>query len=183
MRVIAALLCIVLQAWTVNANVEKTIFLGPGAVTLPEIRPSLDDLHLQSLSSLDFVLPTQLAVQFPSIAEPHGLASWYLLSDLEEGRRYEVRICWPATVSWALELPARAHTDIDSSRRPTSGSIPIPLLKYSIPQNSYLLSQLTASDYYRTDLLRAWENQTEASSHCSSCESRQQRHTIQLTER
>ena len=99
MRVIAALLCIVSQAWRVNANVEKTIFLGPGAVTLPDIRPSLDDLHLQSLSSLNPILPTQLAVQFPSKAEPHGLASWYLLSDLEEGRRYEVRICWPATVS------------------------------------------------------------------------------------
>ncbi|KAF3050648.1 hypothetical protein E8E11_006257 [Didymella keratinophila] len=97
MRVIAALLCIVSQAWRVNANVEKTIFLGPGAVTLPDIRPSLDDLHLQSLSSLNPILPTQLAVQFPSKAEPHGLASWYLLSDLEEGRRYEVRICWPAT--------------------------------------------------------------------------------------
>jgi hypothetical protein len=99
MRVIAALLCVVSQVWTVNANVEKTIFLGPSAVTLPEIHPSLDDLHLQSLSRLDSVLPTQLAVQFPSKAEPHGLESWYLLSDLEEGRRYEVRICWPATVS------------------------------------------------------------------------------------
>lgn len=97
MRVIAALLCIVSQAWTVNANVEKTIFLGPSAVTLPDIHPSLDDLHLQSLSRLDSVLPTQLAVQFSSKAEPHGLESWYLLSDLEEGRRYEVRICWPAT--------------------------------------------------------------------------------------
>ncbi|KAF3041529.1 hypothetical protein E8E12_005389 [Didymella heteroderae] len=97
MRVIAALLCIVSQAWRVNANVEKTIFLGPGAVTLPDVSPSLKDLHLHSLSSLDSILPTQLAVQFPSEAEPHGLESWYLLSDLEEGRRYEVRICWPAT--------------------------------------------------------------------------------------
>lgn len=114
MRVIAALLCVVSQAWRVNANVEKTIFLGPGAVTLPDVRPRLDDLHLQSLSSLDSILPTQLAVQFPSKAEPHGLESWYLLSDLEEGRRYEVRVCWPATVSQALELLARAYTDIYS---------------------------------------------------------------------
>ncbi len=98
MRVKAALLCIVSQAWTANANVEKTIFLGPSAVTLPDARPSIDDLRLQSLSSLDPILPTQLSVHFPKDAEPHGLESWYLLSNLEEGRRYEVRICWPATV-------------------------------------------------------------------------------------
>lgn len=99
MRVIAALLCIVSQALTVDANVEKTIFLGPDAVNLPDVRPSLDDLRLPSLSSLEPILPTQLAVQFPTSAEPHGLESWYLLSGLEKGRRYEVRICWPATVS------------------------------------------------------------------------------------
>lgn len=102
MRAIAALLCIVSQAWTVNANVEKTIFLGPSAVTLPDVRPSLDDLHLHSLSILEPILPTQLSVQFPSDTSPHGLESWYLLSSLEPGRRYEVRICWPATVSLLL---------------------------------------------------------------------------------
>ncbi|KAH6642540.1 hypothetical protein C7974DRAFT_351196 [Boeremia exigua] len=97
MRVIAALFFIVSPAWTVYANVEKTIFLGPSAVTLPDVRPSLDSLRLQSLSSLEPVLPTRLSVQFPTRAEPHGLESWYLLSGLEEGRRYEARICWPAT--------------------------------------------------------------------------------------
>lgn len=98
MRVIAALLCVVSQAWTVNANVEKTIFLGPGAVTLSDVHPSLDDLHLHVLSSQEPILPTQLSVSFPSTLQPHGLESWYLLSALEEGTRYEVRICWPATV-------------------------------------------------------------------------------------
>ncbi|KAJ4362614.1 hypothetical protein N0V95_001419 [Ascochyta clinopodiicola] len=90
MRIAAALLCVVSQqAWTVNANVEKTIFLGPSAVTLPDVRPSLDDLRLPSLSNLEPILPTQLPVQFPTQAKPHGLESWYLLSGLEEGRRYE----------------------------------------------------------------------------------------------
>lgn len=98
MRIIAVLLCIVSQAWTVDANVEKTIFLGPSAVNLPDARPSIDDLRLHSLSGLDPILPTQLSVQFPTRAEPHGRESWHLLSGLEEGRRYEVRICWPATV-------------------------------------------------------------------------------------
>jgi hypothetical protein len=98
MRVIAALLCIVCKAGTVVANVEKTIFLGPSAVTLPDVRPSLEDLQLHALSSQAPILPTQLSVIFPSTSLPHGLESWYLLSDLEEGARYEVRICWPATV-------------------------------------------------------------------------------------
>jgi hypothetical protein len=54
------------------------------------------------LSPLDTILPTRLAVQFPTEAVPRGLESWYLLRGLDEGRRYEVRICWPATVSLAL---------------------------------------------------------------------------------
>lgn len=98
MRARAALLCIVLQAGTVVANVEKTIFLGPSPVTLPDVRPSLEDLQLHALSSQDPILPTQLSVIFPSASQPHGLESWHLLSGLEEGARYEVRICWPATV-------------------------------------------------------------------------------------
>ncbi|KAF2633188.1 hypothetical protein BU25DRAFT_452993 [Macroventuria anomochaeta] len=112
MRVIAALLCIVSQAWTVNANVEKTIFLGPSAVPLPDVRPSLDDLRLHSLSSLEPILSTQLSVQFPSSTGPHGLESWYLLSGLEEGRRYEVRICWPATSPTDFWLDTYSITEV-----------------------------------------------------------------------
>ena len=98
MRVLAALLCIVTQAWTVNANVEKTIFLGPSDLVLPDVHPNLDDLRLHSLSHAQTILPTQLPVQFPSQSAPRGLESWYRLQRLEGGRRYEVRICWPATV-------------------------------------------------------------------------------------
>jgi hypothetical protein len=102
MRVLAGLLCIVTQVWTVKANVEKTIFLAPSPVVLPDVRPSLEDLHLHALSHTQTILPTQLPVQFPSKAAPHGLESWHLLQHLEAGRRYEVRICWPATVSSCL---------------------------------------------------------------------------------
>jgi hypothetical protein len=104
MRVLAGLLCFVTKVWTVNANVEKTIFLGPSPVTLPNVRPSLDDLRLHVLSPLHTILPTQLPVQFPSESAPRGRESWYLLQQLEEGRRYEVRICWPATVGTITPL-------------------------------------------------------------------------------
>ncbi|KAJ4369932.1 hypothetical protein N0V83_005696 [Neocucurbitaria cava] len=99
MRVLAGLLCLVTQVWTVKANVEKTIFLAPGPVTRPDVRPSLDDLNLHVLSPSHTILPAQLPVLFPSESVPRGGESWYLLRGLDEGRRYEVRICWPATVS------------------------------------------------------------------------------------
>ena len=99
MRVLAGLLYAVTQVWTVNANVEKTIFLGPSPVTLSNVRPSLDDLSLHVLSPSNTILPTHLPVQFPTEAVPRGLESWHLLRGLDDGRRYEVRICWPATVS------------------------------------------------------------------------------------
>lgn len=100
MRLLASLLSIVVtHVWTVNANVEKTIFVAPSAVTLPNVLPSLDHLRLHVLSPLHSILPTKLPVQFPSKAAPRGLESWYLLRPLEAGRRYEVRICWPAIVS------------------------------------------------------------------------------------
>lgn len=97
MRILAAL-CIVTQAWEVNANVEKTVFLGPAAVVVSHVHPSLNDLRLHTLNHSHTILPTQLPVRFPSKPAPHGLDSWYLLQHLEPGRRYEVRICWPATV-------------------------------------------------------------------------------------
>ncbi|KAF1917876.1 hypothetical protein BDU57DRAFT_594133 [Ampelomyces quisqualis] len=97
MRVLAGLLCTVTLACTVKANVEKTVFRGPGDLLLPHVHPRLDALRLGSLSHAHPVLPTQLPAHFPSRAAPRGLESWYLLQRLEAARRYEVRICWPAT--------------------------------------------------------------------------------------
>jgi hypothetical protein len=113
MRVLHGLLLIVTQVWTVNANVEKTIFLGPSPIVLPNVRPNLGDLRLHTLTPAQTILPTQLPVQFPSESAPRGLESWYLLHHLEAGRRYEVRICWPATVS-TVALSSR-----DTSCRPS----------------------------------------------------------------
>jgi len=85
---------------TVNANTEKLIFLGPSAITIPNVHPGLDDLRLDTLSPTgQHILETQLSVKFPTEAEPRGVQSWYLIEGLQEGRRYELRICWVATVS------------------------------------------------------------------------------------
>jgi hypothetical protein len=105
---VSALLCIVVtQAWTLRANVEKTVFLAPSPVTLPHEPPSLDTLRLDVLDPADLsILATSLPVQFPSSSAPRGLESWYLLRALDGSRRYEVRICWPATVSLPMCLDA-----------------------------------------------------------------------------
>lgn len=100
MRTIAWLLCTITLILTVYANVEKTIFLGPSAILLPNARPSLEELDVDTLEPEKLsILATQLSVKFPTVAAPRGLESWYILRGLEVGRRYEVRICWPAFVS------------------------------------------------------------------------------------
>jgi len=102
MRALAQLLYIIGLAFAVNvnANVEKTIFLGPGPVLLPYKRVLPDPLSIETLAPANLsVLATKLPVQLPSDLAPRGIEHWYLLRGLEEGRRYEVRICWPAFVS------------------------------------------------------------------------------------
>lgn len=84
---------------TAIANVEKTIFIAPSALTIPLDHPTFENLQLQTLSPENSTIRTQLRSEFPSDTYPRGPASWFLLSDLTEGQRYEVRICWPATVT------------------------------------------------------------------------------------
>lgn len=80
------------------ANVEKTIFLGPEAIHIPQQHPNLDDLRLHSLTPSQSTLRTQLDASFPTLPESKGTESWFLLHDLRQEQRYEVRICWAATV-------------------------------------------------------------------------------------
>ncbi|KAH7118018.1 hypothetical protein B0J11DRAFT_98599 [Dendryphion nanum] len=118
MRVIPWLCCLVTHISTVNANVEKAIFLGPSPVSLANVLPNLADLRLDALSPTrsSSSLETQLAVEFPTTSSPRGVESWYILQGLEEGRRYEVRICWPATSPTDFWLDTYSITQVlDSS--------------------------------------------------------------------
>ena len=85
-----------------QANVEKTIFRAPNPTTIPSTDPVLDDLGLERLSPLDPVLRNALNASFPSETAPLGTESWFFLENLNPGQRYEVRICYLATV---LPLP------------------------------------------------------------------------------
>lgn len=118
-----------LFAALVLANTEKAVFLGPKAVTVPDVQPSLEALHLETLSPGYSSIRTQLPRAFPTDGEPRGLQSWYLLDHLDDGTRYEVRLCWPASVCLAT---LTGHASLccanvrvaytTSSNRPHSGS-------------------------------------------------------------
>ena len=83
----------------VYANTEKAIFIGPLSVNIPSAHPTLEDLHVDTLTPTNWAIRTHLEARFPSISSPHGKATWLILDDLTEGQRYEVRVCWAATVS------------------------------------------------------------------------------------
>ncbi|KAH6717737.1 hypothetical protein DL95DRAFT_459426 [Leptodontidium sp. 2 PMI_412] len=95
---------LLLQACHVFANTEKVIFLGPSNLQVPAAHPTLDDLHLESISPKHWSLRTHVEAEFPSNASEYGQTSWYLLERLQEGQRYEVRICWAATQPTSFRL-------------------------------------------------------------------------------
>jgi hypothetical protein len=92
------LMGLLLQAHVVSSNTEKTIFLGPSQAQIPVEHPTLEDLQLEALSPEQWSLRTHIRAEFPTTSSKYGQASWYLLHGLQEGQRYEVRICWAATV-------------------------------------------------------------------------------------
>lgn len=81
-----------------KANTEKIIFTAPEYINLGDARPSLSDLQLDTFTPTELQLRTALPVAFPNDQEAFGLQSWYLLQALTQGQRYEVRVCWPASV-------------------------------------------------------------------------------------
>ena len=106
----------------VYANTEKTIFLGPlPAVSVHDNNnnntdaddghvpsSSLEDLQIYTLTPDDPHVRTHLDAQFPSTSYPKGKPTWLALAGLTEGRRYEVRVCWAATVS--IPFPSHKKT-------------------------------------------------------------------------
>ncbi|EKD17505.1 hypothetical protein MBM_04366 [Drepanopeziza brunnea f. sp. 'multigermtubi' MB_m1] len=95
---------LLLHACGIAANTEKTIFLGPRSLQVPVEHPTLEDLQLESLSPNHWSLRTHIRAEFPTNSSSYGQTSWYLLHNLHEGRRYEVRICWAATQPTSFRL-------------------------------------------------------------------------------
>ena len=96
----ALLMFLILPFAQVFGNVEKTIFLGPETKNnWPRDYPSSSDFHLDELSPSHPSIRRQLKASFSSAEHSSkGTETWLLLKRLEPGQRYEVRICWSATV-------------------------------------------------------------------------------------
>lgn len=100
MRIAVSCLTLLCSLPYILANVEKTVFLAPASIPIPREHPNLDDLQLHVLTPARWRLQHQIVASFPSApASVRGTETWLLLQELDEQRRYEVRICWAATVS------------------------------------------------------------------------------------
>lgn len=99
MQLLAFLQTLACCVLLVLGNVEKTIFLGPEPIRVPHQRPNLQNLHLDTLSPSTSTLRLKLPAAFPKPNAVRGEASWFLLDELRQHQRYEVRLCWAATVS------------------------------------------------------------------------------------
>lgn len=93
-----SLICLLLGISLVSANVEKAIFLGPEPVNIPQQSPSLADLNIDVLTPANWSIRTHVEAIFPTAASPRGIETWLILDNLTDSQRYEVRICWLATV-------------------------------------------------------------------------------------
>ncbi|OLN92226.1 hypothetical protein CCHL11_01622 [Colletotrichum chlorophyti] len=89
----------------VRANTEKVIFLGPETVNVPSTPPTLDDLHLDILAPDEWSMRLDLQASFPTHDLPLGTATWFLLTNLTKGQRYELRQPTAFTLD-VFELPA-----------------------------------------------------------------------------
>lgn len=95
---LGGLLCLLSMA---IANVEKTIFTAPASLPIPRQKPSLSDLRLPTLTPGGPNFRTHVSRRFPSGPKDYasGVATWVLLDKLNQGHRYEFRVCWAAIVS------------------------------------------------------------------------------------
>ena len=122
------LILLLSQVLAVAANTEKAIFLGPSKLQVPIEHPTLETLRLDVLSPLHLSLRTHIKAEFPTDVSKYGRPTWLLLHGLREGQRYEVRICWAATVS---KQPIPKKLTESSSNQHPSDSIPMSFLQYS----------------------------------------------------
>src|SRR6186713_1290493 len=113
MQTLHTLLTILLWAAFTNANVEKIVFVHTEQFTphslSTTIRDALGSPHLEVLTPSNPSIRRNIHAQFPPKPSPGPSEAWFLLEGLEIGSRYEVRVCWGATVSEARWLACEAE--------------------------------------------------------------------------
>ncbi|KAF4123631.1 hypothetical protein GMORB2_6332 [Geosmithia morbida] len=129
------------------ANVEKVIFLGPPTVEVPSQKPTLSDLHLDTLTpetTTSSAVRTELDRVFPSESESgsgsgseSGRATWLLLRGLTEAA-YATSRLESETHHPAPEGKETSYGE-EMRRDPREG------------ESVLLLRVLAAADYYADD--------------------------------
>jgi len=91
MRQVLVTLFSVLSLTCVSANTEKVIFIAPPAPLEP----------LESHIALETLSPTRPAVRRIEVqlSFDRPTETFFALESLDIGRKYEVRVCWPASVT------------------------------------------------------------------------------------
>jgi hypothetical protein len=97
-------LLLTVHATFIRANTEKIIFTAPEAIKIPTAHPTIEDLNLEVLTPPRNVLQTQLRAEFPTESRKHGVPSWFLIDNMQQGQRYEARVCWAAIQPTAFRL-------------------------------------------------------------------------------
>ncbi|WEW56345.1 hypothetical protein PRK78_001788 [Emydomyces testavorans] len=93
------------------ANVEKTVFIAPpaDAAELPSSLRPANLANIDTLSPSARSIRKHLDASFSSEKDPLGVRSWFHLVDLRPGQRYELRICWLATLMANHQQPTSFH--------------------------------------------------------------------------
>ncbi|KAI4193000.1 MAG: hypothetical protein LQ348_002995 [Seirophora lacunosa] len=131
-----------------NANVEKRIFLAPAETTILHNQLNLDQLQLDTLTPTQPVLRSQLTAAFPTESKPQGPTSWFLLDSLNQHQRYELRVCWLATIDTAADYFTSNTTLMrDVSLVDVDISMPDPS-----PKNFTKLTQRAVLDPYHLNI-------------------------------
>ena len=85
--------------WLVLANTEKIIFISHSH-ELPQTELTvLNGLQILKLDKYHTSVRHQLPVESATKKSLLRKQSWLLVEGLEEGRRYEIRVCWAAVVN------------------------------------------------------------------------------------
>jgi hypothetical protein len=89
-RLIHPLISLLLLSTRVLANTEKVIFIAPPAPLEP----------LETHRALETLSPAKPAVRRVEVqlSFDHPTEEFFALESLDIGRKYEVRVCWPASV-------------------------------------------------------------------------------------
>lgn len=166
MRLLAYLQSLAWCIFLVHGNVEKTIFLAPEAIQIPQQHPNLEDLQLEALSPSRSELRRQLPAAFPKPASPKGTEAWFILNRLTQHQRYEVRICWAATQPTSFTLTTYTLREVFDtpelisslatySESRQASLLPDPGLDRrrvaSDPDSLLLLRVFAAADYFTTN--------------------------------